>query len=142
MNAKAQKKAILQSTLLKIVIDFVQILTLTANFNFNFPKLFAYLMDGLSKIVPTNVDALSVDCFIALEKGNNKNVFFSKVLVIIAEPFAYVIIAYFVWVVIFKFQKKSVFGNTDFKSKIILTIIVITYILQPGIIKIMFELFK
>jgi len=99
-------------------------------------------MDGLSKIVPTNIDALSVDCFIALEKGNNKNVFFNKVLVILGEPLAYMIIAYFVWVIIFKSQKKSVCGNIDFKSKIILTIIVITYILQPGIIKIMFELFN
>ncbi len=143
VNVAARQKAAFQSTLFKIIIDFIQIITLTSEFNFNFPNAFSYLLDGLTKIVPTNVDALSVDCFIAMEKGSNKNVFFYKVLVVISEPLAYMMIAYCVWAIIFKIQKKSPhLKNADFKARITLTMIVITYILQPGIIKIMFELFK
>jgi len=62
------KNSVLQSTLFKIIIDFVQILTLTSEFNFNFPPVVGYLFDGVSKIVPTSVDALSVDCFLAMSK--------------------------------------------------------------------------
>jgi len=142
INTSSKKNSILQSTLIKIVIDFVQILTLASEFNFNFPQVVGYLYDGVSKIVPTNVDALSVDCFIALEKGNNKHIFFNKVLVILAEPFAYMIFAYIAWVIIFKIKKRLISGNPDFKAKMSLTTIVIIYILQPGIIKIMFELFN
>ena len=63
-------------------------------------------------------------------------------LVILAEPFAYMIFAYIAWVIIFRIQKRPISKNPDFKSNLYLTTIVIVYILQPGIIKIMFELFK
>ena len=142
INQSSKKSAILQSTLMKIIIDFVQILTLASEFNFNFPQVVGYLLDGVSKIIPTNIDALSVDCFIALEKGNNKHIFFNKVLVILSEPFAYMFFAYLAWVILFKIKKRTITRNPDFKSKMILTCIVIIYILQPGIIKIMFELFN
>jgi len=68
-DSDTDKNSVLQSTLIKIVIDFVQILTLTSEFNFNFPPVVGYLYDGVSKIIPTNVDALSVDCFIAMGKS-------------------------------------------------------------------------
>jgi len=142
INISSKRNAVLQSTLMKIVIDFVQILALTSEFNFNFPQVVGYLLDGVSKIVPTNIDALSVDCFIALKKGNNQHIFFNKVLVILSEPFAYMLFAYLAWILLFKIRKETIFRNPDFKSKMVLTCIVIIYILQPGIIKIMFELFN
>jgi len=142
MNASSKKSAILQSTLMKIIIDFVQILTLASEFNFNFPQVVGYLLDGVSKIIPTNIDALSVDCFIALEKGSNKHIFFNKVLVLLSEPFAYMIFAYIAWIILFKTKKRTIHRNPDFRYKMALTCIVIVYILQPGIIKVMFELFN
>lgn len=141
-NISSEENSVLRSALIKIVIDFIQILTLVSQFNFNFPKAVDYLYDSISKIIPSNIDALSVDCFIVLAKGNNKQIFFNKVLVIIAEPFIYMILAYLVWTIIFKIQKKIISGNSEFRSKMYLTIIVIIYLLQPGIIKIMFGLFK
>ena len=156
IDSTTNQNSVLQSTLIKIVIDFVQIITLTSEFNFDFPPVVSYLYDAVAKIVPTNVDALSVDCFIALskffsqyflnspslEKGNNKHIFFNKVLVILGEPFAYMLFAYIIWVIIFRIKKRRISGNPDFKSNFSLTTIVIVYILQPGIIKMMFELFK
>jgi len=63
-----KENSVLQSTLIKIVIDFVQILTLVSDLNFNSPSVVNSLYDGASKIIPINIDALSVDCFIALSK--------------------------------------------------------------------------
>ena len=80
--------------------------------------------------------------FLSLEKGNNHNVFFNKVLVILAEPFAYIVFASIAWTIIFRIKRKPIFRNPDFKYNMYLTIIVIVYILQPGLIKVMFELFK
>jgi len=62
------QNSVVQSTLIKIIIDFVQILTLISQFNLNFPPVVGSLYDAVSKILPTNIDALSVDCFIALSK--------------------------------------------------------------------------
>jgi len=76
------------------------------------------------------------------EKGNNEHVFFNKVVVILVQPFAYIIFASMTWVMIFRRKRKPVLKNSDFKFSLYLTIIVIIYVLQPGIIKIMFELFK
>jgi len=64
----SKKNSVVRSTLIKIVIDFVQILTLISEFNLNFPSVVGSLYDGVTKIIPTNIDALSVDCFIALSK--------------------------------------------------------------------------
>ena len=75
-SISSEQTSILRSTLAKIVIDFVQILTLASQFNFNFPKVVGYLYEGVSKIVPTNIDALSVDCFIVLGLFLLKNSFF------------------------------------------------------------------
>jgi len=43
---------------------------------------------------------------------------------------------------IFRRKKAPIFKNPEFKYNMLLTIIVIIYVLQPGIIKIMFELFN
>lgn len=67
-NSSFEKNSILQSTLMKIVIDFVQILTVVSEFNFDFPSVVDTLYDGITKILPTNLDAVSVDCFIAMSK--------------------------------------------------------------------------
>ena len=61
---------------------------------------------------------------------------------ILAEPFAYMILASIVWVVIFRIRKKSVLKNPVFKSHMFQTITVIVYLLQPGIVKLILELFK
>ncbi len=55
--------------MMKIVIDFVQILTLISEFNFEFPSVVDSLYYGVTKIIPTNIDAVSVDCFIAMSKN-------------------------------------------------------------------------
>lgn len=76
MKSVNNKKSVVHSTLIKIVVDFVQILTLVSEFNLNFPSLVSSLYDGVSKILPTNIDALSVDCFIALSKNfSSENIF-------------------------------------------------------------------
>ncbi len=80
--------------------------------------------------------------FLPLEKGNNKLVFFYKVLVILAEPFAIMIFEYITWVIIFRIKRKNISKTSDFKYNMLLTIIVIIYLLQPGIIKLVLELFK
>lgn len=52
------------------------------------------------------------------------------------------IFAYIIWIIIFRRKKAFVLNNPEFKFNMSLTIIVIIYVLQPGIIKIMFELFN
>lgn len=64
------KNSVLQSTMMKIVIDFVQILTLISEFNFEFPSVVDSLYYGVTKIIPTNIDAVSVDCFIAMRNNS------------------------------------------------------------------------
>jgi len=95
-----------------------------------------------SKFVPTNTDSLSVDCFIALGKGNNKEIFFNKVLILGAEPFLCVIVGWMVWAYVFRKRQLPRKNNPEFKNKLIMTTVIIMYMLQPGVVKVMFQLFK
>ncbi len=95
-----------------------------------------------SKFVPTNTDSLSVDCFIALGKGNNKEIFFNKVLILGAEPFLCVFVSWLIWVYIFRKRGQPVRNNKELKTKLIMTTVIIMYVLQPGVVKVMFQLFK
>ena len=109
------------------------------------------LLGALGKLLPTNTDSLSVDCFITLSnifgfyktkiivKGDNHKTFFTKVLILVIEPFVFVIIGFIIWRIVFKKAKKN---SEEFKKKLITTVIVITYILQPGLLKEIFKLFK
>lgn len=58
------------------------------------------------------------------------------------QPIFYLILSFLIWVLIFKKSKDKICGNEKFKDRYILTIIVITYMLQPGLIKTVMELFN
>ncbi len=99
-------------------------------------------MEAITKITPTNKDALSIDCFIALAKGDNYDVFFIKLLLLVLQPIIFIAIAALIWMIIFRMQKKSIMNNPAFRTRLIMTSIVIVYVLQPGIIKSTFQLFN
>ena len=78
-NEDKEIKLKIKSSLLKIIIDFIHILTLTTEFNFHWPDIViilflifveivkvSILLGALTKLLPTNTDSLSIDCFITL----------------------------------------------------------------------------
>src|SRR5689334_3618113 len=84
-------------------------------------------------------------------KGNNRGIFFIKFLAVVTQPIVYILTACFIWKIIFRNRKRKNFiDNTSFnrsrvpslRSKIRVTSVIIIYILQPGIIKSTFQLFK
>jgi len=99
-------------------------------------------LQTITKIVPTNQDALSVDCFIVLIKGDNQDIFFIKLLIMVIQPIIFIIIAIIIWMLIFLIQEKPIMGNPAFRTRLIMTSVVIVYVLAPGIIKSTFQLFK
>lgn len=73
---------IMQSSLWKIVLDFIQMLGLTSEFKFRWPEIvkkclyykphiyqIGQIYSVFTKSAPENRDAFSVDCYIALSKN-------------------------------------------------------------------------
>jgi len=56
-NYEEVKSAVMKAGLMKIVIDFVQILNLASEFDFHWPSEIEGFLDAITKITPTNKDA-------------------------------------------------------------------------------------
>ncbi len=67
-NKDNNKSNIIKTSLVKILIDYVQVTSLILDFNFNWPNEIGAFLEAVTKVTPTNKDALSIDCFIALSK--------------------------------------------------------------------------
>ena len=105
----------------------------------------------VAKPFPTGSDGFSIDCFITLSKlsslpllnfvvKGNKDHFFVKLIILVFQPLIYISFGILLWTVIFLFTKRSVRGE-DFKVRALVTSVIIIYILQPGIIEAVFQLF-
>ena len=63
-------------------------------------------------------------------------------MVLGAEPVLCILFAYIIWAIVFKRRGKPVRNNPELRTKLIITGVVIMYVLQPGVIKVMFQLFN
>ena len=75
-------------------------------------------------------------------KGDNDDIFFIKLLLLVLQPILYIFIATMIWTLVYRIKKRKIINNKQFKKSILMTSIVIIYVLQPGILKSTLQLFK
>jgi len=106
-----------------------------------------------NKFIPTQKDALSIDCIIALSNlltnyfnflviDENTNLHFIKLVITVLNPFlswAGLIVCY---MLIRKIRGKGMKGNITFKRNLIVLFIIVSFMLQPDIIIRCLEMFR
>ena len=133
------------SVYLKILMNHLQILLLTASFNFYWPAQVEKLFSISSPITQVSASIFSIDCFLnayafnsssSLDLGINESgesifsIFYIKLVVIAASPFLVIIISYFAWIIIGKI-KNQMFEVIN--SKAISSIIIVLFFIHPSV---------
>ena len=131
------------TTLLRILISYSQTFSLIISIPVNWPNSLKLVMDALGKISFATDDSFSSECFFEFGKSFFRTeIIFLKVFFRSMIPFIFILMSIFFWVVYFKLTGKLIRGNKDLSSRIIATIVIICYDMQPGIIKDGFSLFR
>ena len=130
------------SVLLRIIINYLQIISLLASIDVEWPSLLGNLLSTNSKFSSLSEEVFSVNClFIYGVKRFNIEAAYLKTLLIVLSPFGFVLCGVIFWVIYFKYKKQAL-SDKNLTNKVITTIVIIGFNLQPTVIKNAFALFQ
>jgi len=148
-GAKDEKNV--TSIYLKIMTNHLQLILLTASFDFSWPEKveeFFALSEPVSEI---SSQIFSVDCFIDLRDASSNltveaietddslfNVFYIKLIMMALLPFLVFISCYAIWYVIGCVRK----NQKVTKSRSISSLVIILFLVHPDIVQYMFSIFN
>ena len=150
----AHEKRNVTSIFQKIILNHLQLILLTAAFNFNWPEVVMAFFNASQPLGNPSSQVFSVDCFLNGDSGIIENssatnstisdskfpirIFYFKILLFSILPFMIFIISYGVWaVILIKEKDKHVLWN-----KSISTVIILLFFVHPSIVNYVFNAFK
>jgi len=129
--------------LLRIIINYLQLVSLLSSISVAWPDSMQNLLSMNSKFSLISDQMFSVDCLFALgEDAVSVRTVFLKALIIAVSPFVFIMLAVLFWVIYFKIRRIAILKNKEFGNKVITTIVVILFNMQPSVIKTSFGLFQ
>ncbi|TNV88070.1 hypothetical protein FGO68_gene15732 [Halteria grandinella] len=90
----------------RILVNHLQVVTLVASFDFNWPDEFQAFFKGFKPVAEAQSEIFSVDCLLYYY-SNNEDVkpYYVKSIVLFSLPPAMIIVSVFVWVIIYQKEK-------------------------------------
>lgn len=133
-----KKRESQQSILLRILTNYLQLLTAAFSFNLKFPDALTDLFYAVERIGASSEAFLSFDCFIrdAELTGFTPSVAIFKIFLTGILPLFLIILSAIIWYLIFILSSKRI----DLKRNIIVSTIVIIFLLHPMVTGVGFEI--
>eukprot|EP00347_Sterkiella_histriomuscorum_P001991 403369895 len=126
----------------KILMNHIQLIMLTASFDFKWPKLILEFFDSSKPVAQASNQIVSFDCFLDNRKSNTDSsstrLFFYKLIMISIIPFICAIASFGFWYLYWNIKKKSF----EYLGKAISTLIILLFLVHPSIVQNMFYNFK
>eukprot|EP00347_Sterkiella_histriomuscorum_P009701 403340212 len=151
MKGAADTKNI-TSVFQKILLNHIQLIVLTASFDFNWPEIVLSYFKTNEAVGEASSQIFSVDCFLNNDKGHSETnldyqkqeslipirIFYFKLALFGILPFILVIISYTVWGIRFrKPHQKALFSANSTSS-----IVILLFLVHPNIVKFVFNSFN
>ena len=135
-----KKRESQQSILLRILTNYLQLLTTALSFNLKFPTTLTQIFYPVERIGSSSEAFLSFDWFITDTeiKAFTPSVAIFKIFLTGLLPFALIIGAVLIWLVVFAIMKNKI----NLKRNIVISIIVIVFLIHPTVTKVGFEIFQ
>ncbi|CDW90561.1 UNKNOWN [Stylonychia lemnae] len=131
----------------KILMNHLQLIMLSAQFNFQWPKEVADFYSFASPVSQVSQQIISIDCFVQNQVYDEnqkvkfmgfKRVYFIKVALMSSAPIILLIICYAVWYVISLAQRQMALLRT----KAISSLVILLFFVHPNIVQQMFDVFN
>jgi len=130
-----------KSILMRIMTNYLQVITTFLSFNISFPDLLSQLFAPADKLGSTSTPFVSFDCFV---KEKELSLFapsptFLKAFLSGILPIATFIVSVLVWTIIYFTVRK---WCKDFKRNLVVTNVVILFLLHPNLTRTFFLIFQ
>ena len=132
-----------QSVYIRILMNHLQLLVITASFNFNWPSNVNQFFDSSKQVAQVTTQFLSFDWFLDQRNNGGSNLirlYYQKMIMYALLPFIVAIISAIFWFVFYKIAKDS--DNNKRNGRIIATVIILMFLVHPTIVQYMFSNFK
>jgi len=131
-----------QSNLMKIAINFFQVSSIIAQFEFKWPEFIEGFVDVTNKFIPSDKDGFSIDCVITKITGSNDNIYFIKLVINLIQPFGLWLLLFLVYLLYLGVSKEGIRGNPNLRKNALVFFIITAFLLQPTIIQNTLESFQ
>jgi hypothetical protein len=143
LDGALQRKNV-QSIYIKILLNHLQLLTLTASFDFDWPSNVTSIFDTSEPVSQISQQILSFDCFLDQrgdsEDSNTIRLFYQKMIMYALLPLILVAGSLCFWYLLFFINKKS--DKEKRPGRIIATTIILFFLIHPTLVRYMFSNFK
>ena len=140
INIKKNKES-QQSILLRIIANYLQLLTAAMSFNLRFPDAITDAFEPARRIGSSSEVFLSFDCFVSdtdtLMFAPSNSIF--KMLLTAILPIFLILMSLLIWMLAWICFRKCI---KDIKRNIVITAICIIYLLHPMLTKVGLEIFQ
>lgn len=136
----AYKPTALHSVYIKIFMNYLQLIILTASFNLEWPQLVLELFKIQEATGTVTDQVFSFDCFLEKESsGNhNKDVYYNKLIIMSVVPIIIAFISFIFWIIIACYYKNIKYLTDE----LITTIVILLFLAHPNLVKVMFGAFS
>ncbi|CDW88757.1 UNKNOWN [Stylonychia lemnae] len=137
----ARDKRNITSVYLKILMNHLQVIVLTAQFDFQWPQKILDFYNGIRPAAQSTYQVISIDCFLDIRSSYENDwirVYFQKITILSILPLLLVIISIFSWIIYLKISR----SRAEQTGRIVSTIIILLFLAHPSIVQYMFSNFR
>lgn len=134
--ASARQPKALHSIYLKIFMNYLQLVMLTASFNLSWPAFVLKLFSAQESTGALTEQVFSIDCFI--NSTSSAEVFMDKLLLMAFVPLILLLAAVIVWVTVSILKRSCRY----MKNELTATCIILFFISHPSIVKVAFSIYS
>ena len=143
----AIKKKAVHSVYLRIMMNHLQMIVLTASFNLDWPQLVIDFFNSITPITNASKQLLSFDCFLDSRdpedtnpsaEGDGLRVTYIKLIMVEALPAIMTLVAILIWLLVACHRRTM----EKVWSRVITTVIVLLFLAHPTIVQLNFDLLK
>ena len=142
LSGALQKKN-LQSVYIKLLMNHLQLLTLTSSFDLRWPDSVNSFFSSSNEIAQVSTQFLSFDWFLDQRGGGGSNLirlYYQKMIMYAFVPLIMAAWSFLFWTLYFCLRKKA--DATKKIGRIVATLIILFFLIHPTIVQYMFSNFK
>jgi hypothetical protein len=136
----AMKPKSLKSIYMKILINHFQLVSISASFNLDWPRLVLNVLQGQENIGVVTDQILSIDCLLSGYTNDNHTeyVYYTKLIIAVFLPIVIIIACTIIWGIVscYKYSTKYL------KQELVASIIILLFLVHSSIVQSMFSTFN
>mmetsp|Transcript_17203 Transcript_17203/g.12286 ORF Transcript_17203/g.12286 Transcript_17203/m.12286 type:complete len:422 (+) Transcript_17203:512-1777(+) len=134
------------SIYLKILMNHLQLILLTASFNFKWPAQVEELLAAPEPISQMSSQIFSIDCFIDTRDMNSTSetddskfaIYYIKLMMMAVLPFLILLASFLIWLLIVRITKQM----HNLSARVVASFIIVLFLVHPDIVKYMISIFN